>query len=296
MSEKYVAYLELSAAMVIVGSSVVVGKLITASFPVFLASTARLILALPILLMLVRERLHEEVQLLQWRDWIMVFLQAFTGVFLFNALLLYALDYTTAIESGIITSLTPALIGIISWLFLREKITLWIGTGIILSMCGVLVINILDTNADTVGGTNPLLGNLLVFGAVVGEALFTIFRKATANTVSPLLSSTLVTVFGLVLFLPVGLIEAVSFDFRSATWIDYGVLIYSGIALNVLAYILWFGGVGKVPASTAAAFTGILPISAILLSAVILGEKITAPHLLGLMSVVGGIAFITRSP
>jgi drug/metabolite transporter (DMT)-like permease len=134
----------------------------------------------------------------------------------------------------------------------------------------------------------------LVFGAVIGEALFTIFRKATAHTVSPLLSSTLVTGFGLALFLPIGLIEAAAFDFGGASWQDYGNLIYSGVFVNVLAYILWFTAVGKVPASAAAAFTGVLPISAILLSAIILGERVTFPHLIGLGCVVVGIVFIAR--
>lgn len=292
MSEKYLAYSELCGAMVIVGSSVVVGKIITASFPVFLASAARLILALPILMVLVWGRLQNELRTLQGRDWLMVFLQALTGVFLFNALLLYALDYTTAVESGIITSMTPALIGLISWLFLRERISKWIGLGILLSVCGVLAINVLDTGGDA--GSGSLLGNLLVFGAVIGEALFTIFRKATAHSVSPLLSSTLVTGFGLILFLPFGLFEAISFDFGGVSWQDYGTLIYSGVFVNVIAYLLWFSGVGKVPASTAAAFTGILPISAILLSALVLGEQITLIHFVGLGCVVAGIAFISR--
>ena len=41
MKQPYRAYVELTLAMSIVGSSVVVGKLIVASFPVFLASALR---------------------------------------------------------------------------------------------------------------------------------------------------------------------------------------------------------------------------------------------------------------
>jgi drug/metabolite transporter (DMT)-like permease len=62
----------------------------------------------------------------------------------------------------------------------------------------------------------------------------------------------------------------------------------------VLAYILWFSGVGKVPASTAAVFTGVMPISTVALSALILGEQITGAHLVGLACVLGGIGLITR--
>jgi drug/metabolite transporter (DMT)-like permease len=52
MTEKRRAFVELSGAMIIVGSSVVVGKLIVASFPVFLASGLRFAIASVILLAL----------------------------------------------------------------------------------------------------------------------------------------------------------------------------------------------------------------------------------------------------
>lgn len=42
-------------------------------------------------------------------------------VFLFNIFLLYGVKSTGAVESGIITSTTPAMVGIISFLFLKER-------------------------------------------------------------------------------------------------------------------------------------------------------------------------------
>jgi drug/metabolite transporter (DMT)-like permease len=56
----------------------------------------------------------------------------------------------------------------------------------------------------------PLLGNLLVLGAVVSDALFTIFGKAASQRVSPLATSA--SVVSLALFLPLGLYQAASFD------------------------------------------------------------------------------------
>ncbi len=50
MKSNLVSYVELSVAMVIVGSTVVVGKLVTLSFPVFLASALRFALSSIILL------------------------------------------------------------------------------------------------------------------------------------------------------------------------------------------------------------------------------------------------------
>lgn len=294
MSSRTLAYLELTLAMTIVGSSVIVGKIITAHIPVFLASTLRLAIGLPILGILTH-RTGFNWRTLRAGDYLALFLQALTGIVMFNVLLLYALDYTSAANSGIITSMTPAVIGVISWLFLRERLSLTIGGGIALTVCGILAINVFSPADGGAAGSAPLLGNLLVFGAVIGEALFTIFRKLTARRISPLANAALVTVFGLLIFLPFGLYEAVSFDFSSLTSGDLVALLYYGFGVTTAAYILWFSGVEKVPASTAAVFTGVLPISTVILAVVILGEPSTIAHLVGLACVLGGIALIARA-
>jgi drug/metabolite transporter (DMT)-like permease len=280
--------------MIIVGSSVVVGKVITAHIPVFLASTLRLAVGLPVLLLLTY-RTNGHLGRLAKRDYLILFLQAFTGIFLFNVLLLYALHYTTATNSGIITSMTPAVIGIISWCFLRERLSRWMGGGIALTVCGVLAINVLGAFSQADQASAPILGNFLAFGAVIGEALFTIFRKMTAERISSLLSATWVTIFGLLIFIPMGLYEARSFDFSRISVGDLLALLYYGMGVTALAYILWFSGVEKVPASTAAVFTGVLPISTVILSALLLGEQSTVAHLAGLVCVLGGIGMITRA-
>jgi drug/metabolite transporter (DMT)-like permease len=96
--------------MAIVGSSVVVGKLMVAKLPIFLIGGLRFALASLILvpLVLVRER---GMPALSGRDVGVLLVQAFTGIFAFNVLLLYGLTLTSATESGIVTSTTPAVHG-----------------------------------------------------------------------------------------------------------------------------------------------------------------------------------------
>ena len=288
-----VAYIELSLAMVIVGSSVVIGKLIIASFPVLLASALRFGIASIILvpLLLIREG---KTVVIGRQDWFILFLQAFTGVFLFSIFLLYGLKFTSAAEAGIITSTTPAVVGIISFLFLKEKLTFNKIVGIALAVCGVLLINVLGRTLDTGGVRFSIFGNILIFGAVVGEALFTIFRKLSSNIISPLRTATLMSLLGFVLFFPFALYEAVQFDFSATTIFDWVPVFYYGIVVTVIAFILWFQGVTKVPASVAAGFTGIMPVSAVFLSYMILGEPFAWSHLWGGLCVLAGIGFIVH--
>lgn len=285
------AYIELTLAMVIVGSSVVIGKLIIASFPVFLASALRFGIASVVLVPLLLAKEGKNV-VIGKRDWFILFLQAFTGVFLFSIFLLYGLKFTSAAEAGIITSTTPAVVGVISFLFLKEKLTFNKVVGIALAVCGVLLINVLGGVSDTERGPFSLFGNMLIFGAVVGEALFTIFRKLSSNIISPLRTATLMSLLGLAMFSPFALYEAVQFDFSGTTILDWIPVFYYGIVVTVIAFILWFQGVMKVSASVAGVFTGIMPVSAVLLSYMILGEAFAWSHLWGGLCVLVGIGFI----
>jgi drug/metabolite transporter (DMT)-like permease len=295
LRKNLIAYLELTLAMAIVGSSVVVGKLLIASFPVFLGAGLRFAIASIILLpiLIVNEN---GIPHITRTDWLFLFLQTLTGVFLFSVFLLYGLKFTTAAESGIITSTTPAVLGLISFLFLKERLTWNKGIGITFSLFGILAINLISTGTMSERGNDPLLGNLLVFGAVIGEALFTIFRKVASERVTPLAGATLMSILGFLMFLPFAIFEARVFDFSRATIADWFPVVYYGIVVTVIAFTLWFRGLSKVPASTAAVFTGVWPVSAVLLSYLILKEQFVVSHLLGIVCVLLGILLIARDP
>ena len=289
------AYFDLSAAMTIVGSSVVVGKMITAHFPVFLAGMLRFAIASAILLPLLYIRERSLRRGILRKDWRILFLQAFCGVFLFTVFLLFGLRLTSAAEGGIITSASPAVLGLISVIWLKERATRSIYAGIILTVCGILMVNVLGSAARIERGVMPLAGNLLIFGAVVGEALFSVFGKMLSKTISPLCIATWMSLFGLLLFLPFGLYEAARFDFSALMLADWAAISYSGVIVTVVAFLFWFSGLAQVEASRAAVFTGVMPLSALTLSALLLREPISYAHLLGCLFVLLGIGLITRT-
>ena len=288
------AYVELSLAMGIVGSSVVVGKMIAASFPVFLAGALRFAVAALILLPWLYAREGRLVARITRKDWGILFLQAFCGVFLFSVFLLYGLRLTSAAEGGIITSTTPAALGVISAIWLKERADRRTWLGIAFTVCGIMFVNVFGASPHAARGSLPLAGNLLIFGAVIGEALFSIFGKMLSKGVSPLANATWMGVFGLLLFLPLGAREAAQFDFTAVTAAQWLAIVYLGVVVTVMAFWLWFVGLAKVQANTAAVFTGVIPLSALACSALLLHERLSWAHVAGCACVLGGIALIAR--
>lgn len=280
--------------MIIVGSSVVAGKLITQSFPVFLASELRFLVAIIIMVPLLIKL--EGFPSINKRDFLILLLQALSGVFLFSIFMLYGLTLTTAIEAGIITSTIPAVTGGLAFLYLKEKLTKSVGVGILLAVIGTLIINVFGSFSNIERGSYPIVGNLLIFGAVISEALFIIFGKFVTQRVSPLAISTIISVLGAILFLPFSLYEGYQFNFEEVSIAEWGLIFYFGIVVTVIAFILMYQGISKVPASTVGVLTGVLPISSVILSVLILGEEISFIHLIGIVIILTAIFLIAKHP
>ena len=285
------AYLQLGAAMCIVGSSVVAAKLITRTFPVFLAGGLRFAIAILIMIPLLAKA--EGIPAVTKKEMAVIFWQAFTGIFGFSVFLLYGLRYTTAAASGIVTSATPAVLGLISFGFLKEKAETRKIVGLVLAVGGILALNIAGQSFRA-ALPKSWLGNTLVFGAVVCEALFTILGKKASRRLTPLAVSTFAALFGLVMFLPFAVSEAIGFDFGAVPLQPWLAIVYYGVVVTVGGFFLLYSGVSKVPLGTAAVFTGILPLSSMILSVTILGERIYPSQIIGFLLILTGIVYSSR--
>ena len=292
-SRQWIAYFQCSLAMAMGGAVVVAGKFLTHAFPVFLAAGLRLIMAVPVLVALVLMR-EGRLPRLKAPEALALFVCSFGGIFMFTVFLLFGLRYTTAAESGIITSTVPVFTALISVFYLKEKPSLWGVVAVALTMVGVLVLNAPGAAASGARGPNPWLGNALIFGCVVGEALFTISAKLVTSRISPLATAAYVNIFALVTFLPFAVYQALSFDFSSPAWPNWTALVFMGLGISVLQFMIWFSGVSKVSGSVAAVFTGVMPVSAVLLSYLVGGEHFVWTHLVGMACVVGSILAVTR--
>lgn len=148
MAENLRGYLELTAAMVLVSSSVVVGKLMAESLPVFLAGGLNSSVGAAILVLALLRR-EGGLPTVSGRDLLILLLQALTGIFLFRVFLLWGLLFTTAAEDGVVT---PAVVGLIALFFLKEKLGLRVVIGIALSVLGVLALNAMVRTSGPCGG------------------------------------------------------------------------------------------------------------------------------------------------
>jgi drug/metabolite transporter (DMT)-like permease len=279
--------LEIVLAMAFAGSSVVVGKLLSVRIPVFLSVELSLLAALAAILpaQIVRRK---ELRLLGGRELAWMFLQALFGIVLFRVLTLFGLRFTSAVNAGLITSAAPAVMAVLAAAVLKERVKAAGALGICLTVGGLLLINLWGAAVQREPGR--LIGNILVFGATVCEALLTIFRKSSGGRVGSVTNTTVLVAMSAVMLLPFALLDMRGFPLSRIEIVGWLSVLYYGAVATVIAYILWGHGALLIPANRTGIATAALPVSALALSALVLGEPLHLVHLLGCAAVVAGIA------
>ena len=293
MGSKFVACIHLSLAMIIVGSSVVFGKVITQTFPVFLASGLRFAIASLMMLPLLMKT-EKNLFRIGKKDLARLIIMAFCGQFVFTVLMLLGLRHTSGIEAGIITSTSPAMMAVVAFFLIRERPGVWQAVAVLLAVGGVISVNGLAGQV----GIDPghIIGNLMMTGAVVGEAFFLLMRKQISPSVSNIALAGYLCFAGFVMFLPFSLYQAIGFDFSSVSAGVWGAVVYFGAVFTVLAYLFWFWGVSKVSGSTAGVFSAFMPVSGVVLSCIFLKENFTMAHGVGMTLVLAGIFIMALAP
>lgn len=279
-------YLYLAGAMFIAGSAVVVSKIMVDSLPTFLAT--ELGVACGLLCLVPACFLQRETIIRDRRTHLILLFQALCGVLLYRILTYWGLRYTTAANSGLIASGAPVFVAVLAFVFLREQPTKQRVAGVLLVFAGLLAVNLLPILSGMDRG-GSLQGNLLILIAVFCESIFSVLSRVRCKPLSVLYRTTMITCYAFLLLLPFAIHDGYRYDWEAFGLSSAICVLYYGVFVSFLSYIFWFNGIKKVSASVAAVFTGVAPVSSILLSALLLREKVTAVHMVGLLFICGGI-------
>ena len=220
------------------------------------------------------------------------------GNFLFTICMLLGVSMTTAVSAGVIMAAIPAVVALLSWAFLRERIGMRVWAAIALAAFGIGLFSLSKSElpAHTGQGLDANLmpesnwvGNLLVFGAVVCEASYAVIGKKLTGSVSPKRITALINLWGFALMTPMGLAAAWSFDFGTVTPGIWLLLVFYALAASVWTVWLWMTGLKAVPAGQAGVFTVMLPIAAAAVGVLALGEALTGLQVLAFGLSLGGV-------
>jgi len=286
-------------AFSLAGSSVIAARFLADSLSPFTITFMSLFFAVLTAVICSGRKTARYIKQIKPAQWKILFLQAVFGIFLFRIFLTVGLGYTSAVEAGIITGSSPAITGLLAWIILREPIKRKSVLGISLTLVGILLLQGFPYNIAVLNSQH-LTGNLFALGAAACESMFTtLSRKVYLNSdeeynLPPFTQAGIVSTIALILCIIPMLIEKPMEALISLPASGWFALVWYGSIVTVVAFACMFAGAKRCDGYTIAAFTGLIPLSALVLAVLILGETVHMHQLTGCTFIVSAILLISR--
>jgi drug/metabolite transporter (DMT)-like permease len=286
------AYLALTTAAMAWGGSIVFQKFALGSFSAVEISVLRGLGALVVLVPLWWWQEGSTVKFTV-RD-LGLFAVLSLGVLGNHLLTLSGLQYIGAGAAGIIIGSSPVITALLSSLILRDVPFRAVAPGCVLSFAGVALI--MDPGGSSNPEESPWLGGLLVAMGLVSWALYTIGSRRSMERFSALTVNW--TTLGFSMLPQIALLPWFSKAFLvgldSVAVSGWLALAYLSLVATALGQQAWLYGVKGIGPSRAGVFVNLIPVSALILSAIILGEAIRLQEVGGIIMILAGVWLVNR--
>lgn len=298
MNKVHTSYALMVVAQILVGFAMVTSKYLLPILPMFIFLGVRFVVS-PIVMAIIlfikdKHFIHKSIDCLKQDKKLigLLFIQALSANMLFNILLVAGMHYTSAMSAGIISGFLPAVIALLALFALKEKLANNKVIAIGISVIGLILINCQSSHETSALLHWQWLGNGLIILALFPLALYTIITRAVTHKIEPMVAGFIITIFSFLIYLPLFSYQLwVSLAAHSLSNVSLFAWVIAGAAGvgNALSITLWYQGMKNVTATTSALFTSLMPLSALVMAYLFLGEKVDTFDLIGFACVMGAI-------
>lgn len=222
-----------------------------------------------------------------WKSWVLGIL----NIGAFFALLFIAAYRLPGGVAAIVGGIQPLVVALLASKFLHERLTVRV---VVAGLTGVFGVALITLQAQA---RLDAVGVLAALGGTLSMATGIVLSKKWGQPAPPLTTTAWQLIAGGLALLVV-MLFCEGFPSTALTASNLGGYAYLSLVGTAFAYVVWFRGISKLPASTTA-FLGLLsPVVAIMLGWAVAGESFTPLQLLGVVLVLGSItsAIIAKKP
>jgi drug/metabolite transporter (DMT)-like permease len=209
------------------------------------------------------------------------------GNVVYQLCFVFGLANTRASTASVLLAGTPIVTAILSVAVGHEQLSKRVWTGVVIACAGIILV--IGAGSGTGGGRETVLGDLLMIAATVAWAVYSVgsrdlirYYGAVAVTAWSLWAGTA----GMVL---IGLPDVLSMDLTSLDARRWSAVGYAGALSVGVAYILWSYGVRHLGNTRTATYSNLVPVIAVAVAWLWLGERPGAGQLLGATIIIAGV-------
>jgi len=209
------------------------------------------------------------------------------GNFFYQVAFIIGLEWSYSSNAAVMLGSGPVYVAILSHFLFKEKVTIAQLAGIITGFLGVLML--IFGKANFAFELKSGLGDLMLFLATVGWALYTLLNRNFLSRYKPLDLAVISMTSGGLSIVLVGLPWVWETDLLALSGEAWAGIVYSGALSIGVSYIIWNHGLSKVGAVRTTAFQNFVPMFGILFGFLLLDERLSWVQYLGSIFVISGV-------
>lgn len=274
------------------GGTFIAGRVVAVHVDPYSAAFLRFLIAL-VFLLVFTGRMEGKLPLLKKNQILPILLLGASGFFVYNVFFFKGLKLIEAGRAAIVIAINPIVIFLLCVCFFKEKLTRITTMGVLLSVAGAVIV---ITRGSLLASLNTSIGRgeFYIFACVLSWSAFSLIGKTILKGLSPLAAITYACLAGdALLFIPAynaGLLQHVR-HYPLEAWLG---IFFLGIFGTVIGFVWYYEGIRAIGPTRASLYINFVPISAVILAFIVLGEPLTVSLLIGTIFVSCGV-YLTHS-
>ncbi|MBM7868336.1 DMT family transporter [Heliomicrobium gestii] len=183
---------------------------------------------------------------------------------------------TTAANASLITSIVPVLSIMLDIVIYKTKVSALQWVAIAASLVGTYLS--VTANGQMALSSDTFVGNLLVLGAMVCWAIYTLMSKSLARY-SGLALTTYQTLLGTLLLAPLSLVERDQWSLFSLT--AFGHIVFLAVCCSALCYFLYMYALQRLDVTITTLYLNVVPVVGVLCGCLFLDESVLPVQIAG---------------
>ena len=228
------------------------------------------------------------------KDYLRIAGAAFLGMCINMLMFFKGLQLSTPINSGVIVTLTPIIILILSAFFLKEKLTLFKFLGIVLGFTGAIILILYGNTTQVLNAPNIPLGNTMLLINATSFGAYLVMVKPLTEKYSTITLMKWMFLIGIFYTFPVTYSE-----FSEVSWaiLPFEVIWSMGfvvVGTTFMTYMLNVYALKTLPPTAIGAFTYLQPLITILYAVITGNDILDGVKILACLLVFVGVYLVSK--
>lgn len=229
---------------------------------------------------------------IQKKDFFRIIFASILGMCINMLAFFRGLELSTPINSGVIITLSPVLVLILSYFFLKEKITIKKILGILIGFSGAVFL-ILNTSKTGINAPNIPLGNSFFLLNASAYAGYLIIVKPLTQKYSLFTLMKWLFLIGLILSAPLTYDQFIKVNWSELPWFAIWRMGYVVIGTTFLTYLFNIYALKTLSPTTVGSFIYLQPIITIIFALITANDTLDSTKLLSCLLVFIGVYLVS---